>query len=425
MSALFDVFDQVEPGQHVFIHSGASTPQLLVKTLTEVFIQKYKNKKVQPLHIYHIHTEGYCEYARPEYEHLFEVHSFFNGANIRAARKNINPYYIPIFLSEVPALFYNKHIQLDWALLQVSPPDQHGVCSLGPSVDISIAAARTAKKLVAQVNPQMPRVFGDGQLHADQLYFQIPVDEPVYSVSHKALSPVEQAIGQHVASLIEDGSTLQLGIGSIPNATLQNLFHLKNLGVHSEMFSDGVIELYKKGVINGTQKKKHPRKIVSSFVIGSQNVYNFIHDNPDVLLLDAAYTNSAHIIAQNPKVIAINSAIEVDLTGQICADSIGSKVFSGVGGQMDFIRGAALSLGGKPIIALPSITKNKQSKIVPQLQAGAGVVTTRAHAHYVVTEYGIAYLHGKTLRERAKALIAIADPANQRALVQAAEKMGL
>ncbi|MDO9183444.1 MAG: acetyl-CoA hydrolase/transferase C-terminal domain-containing protein [Bacteriovorax sp.] len=395
---------EIKSNDLVFIHSAAATPEELVKAMVR---RSFELKNVQ---IYHIHTEGDCSYAKEEHKESFKVHAFFNGSNIRQAKNNhLAASYIPIFLSDIPHLFYNKKVELDVALVQLTPPDQHGMCSLGPSVDVSIAALNTAKKIIAQINPQLPRTFGE-QIHYSKISKAIFHDAPLYESKVEINTSVELAIGKNIAGLIEDGSTLQLGIGSIPNAVLSLLGNHKDLGIHTEMFSDGIISLYEKGVITGKHKTKHPRKIVSSFVIGTKKIYEFINDNTEVLLLDCSYTNNPHIIAQNPKVVAINSAIEIDLTGQVCSDSIGSRIYSGVGGQMDFIRGAAISKGGKPIIAIPSKTSRGESKIVPFLKAGAGVVTTRAHVQYVVTEYGVAYLHGLTLEERAKALITIAAP---------------
>jgi acyl-CoA hydrolase len=388
----------------VFIHSGVSAPQQLIKALVG------RAAELEGVNIYQIHTEGDCTYARAEYNKSFTVNNFFTGANMRATLADTTAHYIPIFLSEIPQLFNTRTIDLDVAMVQVSPPDKHGMCSLGPSVDISVSAVRNAKFVVAQVNKQMPRTFGDGQIHISKIHAYLEVDVPIHCVPHSDTSDVEKAIGKNIASIVEDGATLQLGIGAIPNAVLEALSGHKDLGIHSEMFSDGVIDLYRKGAITGRLKKKHPGKIVSSFCIGSKALYDFIDDNPEVLLLDCSYTNNTHIIAQNPKVTAINGAMEVDLTGQVCADSIGSKIYSGVGGQMDFIRGASLSQGGKPIIALPSITSRNTSKIVSQLKLGSGVVTTRAHVHYVVTEYGIANLHGLPIRERIKEMIRISHP---------------
>jgi acyl-CoA hydrolase len=312
-------------------------------------------------------------------------------------------------------LFYNKKIELDVALVQLTPPDEHGMCSLGPSVDITIAALCTAKKIIAQINPRLPRTFGE-QIHYSKITKAIYHECSPHQHIQEEASKAEMGIARNIANLIEDGSTLQMGIGSIPDAVLSLLGNHKDLGIHTEMFSDGVVALHNKGVITGRYKKKHPRKIVSSFVFGSEKVYDFINNNSEVFLFDCSYTNNPLVILQNPKVVAINSAIEVDLTGQVCSDSIGSRIYSGVGGQMDFIRGAALSEGGKPIIALPSMTSRGESKIVPFLKPGAGVVTTRAHVHYVVTEHGVANLHGLNLEERAQALIAIADPTHRETL---------
>lgn len=410
VSSASECVSVIKSGDSVFLHSGVSAAQLLLKAMVD------RASDLRQVKTYQIHTEGNATYAREEYKDSFIVHNFFNGANMRKETKNLSAHYVPIFLSEIPLLFYNGVVKLDVAIIQVSPPDVHGMCTLGPSVDVSISAVKTAKVVIAQVNKQMPRTFGDSLIHISKIHSYIEVDEPIHCVEVKSSTACEMQIGQNVASLIENGATLQLGIGAIPNAVLKSLATHKDLGVHTEMFSDGVIDLYNNGVINNRFKKKHPGKIVSSFVIGSQRVYDFINDNPAVLLLDCAYTNSASIIAQNPKVAAINSAIEVDITGQVCADSIGSKIYSGIGGQMDFMRGAALSFGGKPIIALPSITAKGASKIVTFLKPGAGVVTTRAHVHYVVTEHGIAHLYGKTLEERAQAMIKIAAPEHREQL---------
>lgn len=395
---------EIQSNNNVFVHSAAATPQELVKAMVR------RAPELRNVKIYHMHTEGDCSYVDEAYRESFHVHSFFNGGNMRAATNNkLVPNYVPIFLSDIPHLFYNQKVELDVAMVQLTPPDKHGMCSLGPSVDITISALKTTKKIIAQINPKLPRTFGE-QIHYSQITKAVFVDEPIYQSKELKNTAVTDAIGKNIAGLIEDGSTIQLGIGAIPNAVLALLGNHKDLGIHTEMFSDGIIDLHRKGAITGKYKVKHPGKIVSSFVIGTQKIYDFIDDNPEVLLLDCSYTNNPHIIAQNPKVIAINSAIEIDLTGQVCADSIGPRIYSGIGGQMDFIRGAALSKGGKPIIALPSKTAKGESKIVPFLKPGAGVVTTRAHVQYVVTENGVAYLHGLTLEERARELIKIAAP---------------
>ncbi len=400
----------IKSNNNVFIHSGVSAPQKLVKAMMA------RAKELSNVSIYQIHTEGDCSYAKNEYKDNFNVNNFFNGANMRSTCANIAANYVPIFLSEVPLLFSRGIVKLDVAMIQLSPPDSHGMCSLGPSVDVTASAVRNAKIIIAQINKQMPRTFGDSQIHISKIHAYTYVDEPIFAVPCGQISETEAAIGKNVASIVEDGATLQLGIGAIPNAVLQALSGHKDLGIHSEMFSDGVVDLYKKGAITGRFKAKHPGKIVSSFVIGSKELYDFIDDNPEVLLLDAAYTNDTHVIRQNPKTTAINGAVEIDLTGQVCADSIGSRVFSGVGGQMDFIRGASLSKDGKPIIALPSITAKGVSKIVSQLKLGSGVVTTRAHVQYIVTEYGVANLYGKPIRERVKEMIRISHPSAREAL---------
>lgn len=399
-----EALKEVKSNDKVFIHSAAATPQQLVKELVK------RHEDLRNIHIYHMHTEGECGYAKPEYKDSFKVHSFFNGANMRKATNNeLSTMYVPVFLSDIPHLFYNGQIKLDIALVQLSPPDQHGICSLGPSADITISALKTAKTIIAQINPKVPRTFGEG-IHYSKIAKAVYSEDDLYIASAHQIDNVQMSIGKNIAGLIEDGSTLQMGIGAIPNAVLSLLGNHKNLGIHTEMFSDGILPLVEKGVINGKDKKNYPGKIISSFVIGSQKVYDFINNNTEVNLLDCSYTNNTIIIRENPKVIAINSAIEIDLSGQVCADSIGPRVYSGVGGQMDFMRGAALSKGGKPIIALASTTNKGQSKIVPYLKYGAGVTTTRAHVQYVVTEHGVAYLHGLTIEERARELIKIAAP---------------
>jgi acyl-CoA hydrolase len=305
---------------------------------------------------------------------------------------------------------------LDAVLIQVSPPDKHGFCSLGVSIEATRAAVQTAKAVIAQVNTQMPRSHGDGLIHVDQLSAFVEHDEPLPEVLGHVPGEIEAAIGRNCAELIEDGATLQMGIGAIPDAVIASLTGHKDLGVHTEMFSDGLIDLVERGIVTGRTKRVHPGKIVATFVLGSKRVYDFLDDNPLVAMLDAAYVNDTAVIRKNPKVTAINSAIEVDVTGQVCADSIGTRMYSGVGGQMDFIRGAMYSERGKPIIALPSVTNKMESRIVTMLKPGAGVVTTRAHVHYVVTEYGVADLYGKNLRERAMALIGIAHPEHREQL---------
>jgi len=394
----------VQSGNRVFIHSVAQTPHTLIRALID------RAPQLRDVELCHIHTEGYLPYLEPQYQESFRPNSFFIGANMRKQLNAGIGDYVPVFLSEVPLLFKRRILPIDVALIQVSPPDAHGYCSLGPSVDVSLAAIQSAKYVIAQINPRVPRTHGDGLIPVSMLHAAIEVDEPIYEVLPGEISAEDRKIGQYVASLVEDGATLQLGIGGIPNATLAELIHHKGLGIHTEMFSDGVIDLVERGVITGEHKAVLPHRIVSAFVMGSQRVYDFIDDNPGVAMKQASYTNDTSIIRRNPKVTAINSAIEVDLTGQVCADTIGTYQYSGVGGQMDFVRGASLSEGGKPIIALPSTTSKGLSKIVSFLKEGAGVTTTRAHVHYIVTEYGIADLYGRNLRQRARALINIAHP---------------
>ncbi len=405
----------IKSGNNVFVHSAAAVPKCLINAMTE------RHSELRDVSIYQIHTEGEAPYANPEYHASFTIKSFFVGANIRDNIQNGTGSYIPIFLSEVSALFRKGIIPIDVALITVSPPDKHGYCSLGTSVDISLAATQCAKMVIAQINDQMPRTHGDGLIHISKINIQVEKSEALPEVTYSELGDKNKAIGKNVSELIENGSTLQMGIGAIPNAVLSHLEGHKNLGIHSEMFSDGVLPLIEKGVINGSRKKKHPGMIVSSFVVGSKKLYDFIDDNPMVQMLDFEYVNNVAVIQKNPKVVAINSAIEIDITGQVCADSIGNKIFSGVGGQMDFIRGASLSKGGKPIIALTSTTKSGISKIVPFLKKGAGVVTTRAHVHYVVTEFGVANLYGKTIDERVKLLIDIAHPDHREQLYESSK----
>lgn len=394
----------IESGHRVFIHSAAAAPQQLIRAMTD------RASELRDVEIVQIHTEGPAPYADPALRESFRTNAMFIGANLRDAVASGEADYIPVFLSEVPGLFRRSILPLDVALVHVSPPDRHGFCSLGTSVDVSRAAVQTARQVIAQVNPNMPRTHGDGLIHVDEIDLAVEVEDQLMEHERPVLSDVERAIGRHCASLVEDGATLQMGIGAIPDAVLAALESHRDLGVHTEMFSDGLIPLIRRGVINNERKQRHPGKIVSSFLMGTRALYDFVDDNPQVLLLDVEYVNDTATIRKNPKVTAINSAIEVDITGQVVADSIGTRQYSGVGGQMDFMRGAALSDGGKPIIALPSTTRRGESRIVPHIKSGAGVVTTRAHVHFVVTEYGIADLYGKNLRQRAASLIDIAHP---------------
>lgn len=406
----------IQSANRVFIHSVAQTPHRLIAAMVG------RASQLQDVEVCHIHTEGHLPYCEEQYERSFNPNAFFIGANMRKQVNNGLADYVPVFLSEIPLLFRRNILPIDVALIQVSPPDRHGYCSLGPSVDVSLAAVKTAKYVVAQVNPNVPRTHGDGMIHVRTLHAAIECDDPIYEVTMKPVTATEQRIGRYVAELVDDGATLQMGIGGIPNAVLAELIYHKKLGIHTEMFSDGIIDLVERGVVTGEMKKVLPYKLVSCFAMGSRRLYDFLHDNPGVTMKETSYTNDTAIIRRNPKVTAINSAIEVDLTGQVCADTIGTYQYSGVGGQMDFVRGASLSEGGKPIIALPSVTKTGESKIVPFLKPGAGVTTTRAHVHYIVTEYGIANLYGRNLRQRAKALIGIAHPDHRESLEQAAHE---
>ena len=406
----------IRSGDSIFIHSAAAAPQHLIQKLFE------RKDELRDVTIYQIHTEGAAPYADDSVE-AFKVKCLFVGPNIRKSIQHGHGSYIPVFLSEIPRLFSSRTLPIDVALISVSPPDEHGYCSLGPSVDVSLAAVLAAKTVIAQVNKYIPRTHGDGLIHIGNINHLVKFDEPIPEVESGKLTETELSIGRNIAELVEDRATLQMGIGNIPNAVLAALGNHKDLGIHTEMFSDGILPLVEKGVITGRYKKKHPGKIISSFVMGSRSIYDFIDDNPLVNLLSSEYVNDARVISRNPKVTAINSAIEVDLTGQVCADSIGHRIYPGVGGQMDFIRGASLSEGGRPIIALPSTTKSGESKIVPVLKSGAGVVTTRAHVHYLVTEYGVANLYGKTLAERAKLLTEIAHPDHREDLERAAYEM--
>ncbi len=414
VSAANEAVGLIQSNQRVFIHSVAAAPVHLINAMTD------RAPELRNVEIVHLHTEGEARYTAAEYADSFFTNALFVGANTRQSIREGRGDYTPVFLSEIPQLFTKGVLPIDVALIQVSPPDKHGFCSLGTSVDVTPAAIESAKYIIAQINRQMPRTHGDGLIHSSKIDIAIETDEPLAVHEPGVPTKEEEIIGRHVAGLVEDGATLQMGIGAIPNAVLKALTNHKNLGIHTEMFSDGVIPLVENGVINNSKKRVHPGKIVGGFVMGTKKLYDFIDDNPQVAMLNIAYVNDTAVIRRNPKVTAINSAIEIDLTGQVCADSIGTYQYSGVGGQMDFIRGASLSEGGKPIIALPSATAKGISRIVPFLKEGAGVVTTRAHMHYVVTEYGVANLYGKTLSQRARALIDIAHPDHREALEKSA-----
>lgn len=405
----------IQSGQRIFIHGSACTPTFMLQQLAE------QAPRLKDVELVSISLYGNIEVAKPTYAAHFHMNSLFVSEGIRQAVNEGRGDYVPVFLSEIPELFKRNILPIDVAIVSVSVPDKHGFCSLGTSVDIARSAVNAAKYVVAQVNPQVPRTHGDGMIHTSRFHAMVYEDAPLPEVLYSSkVGENELKIGQIIADLIEDRSTLQMGIGSIPDAVLQCLSHHKDLGVHTEMFSDGLIDLIEKGVVNNRFKKIHPHKTVSSFALGTRRLYDYVDDNPAIAFLDVDYVNEASIIKRNDRVVAINSAIEVDLTGQVCADSIGTYHYSGVGGQMDFMRGAALSEGGKPIIALTSRTKKGVSRIVPMLKPGAGVVTTRAHVHYVVTEYGAAFLFGKNLRQRAQALISIAHPDDREMLERAA-----
>ena len=403
----------VKSGDRVYVQAAAATPTILTKALTD------RASELRNVEVCHLHTEGNAPYANPELAESFHVNSFFIGANVRHTLKAGNGSYTPVFLSELPLLFRKNVVKLDVAFIHVSPPDSHGYCSLGVSVEASVAAIENAKIVIAQVNPQMPRTFGDGIMHVSEIDYLVEVNVPIYAHAVNAFTETEEKIGDYVASLIENKSTLQMGIGSIPNAALSKLTNHKDLGLHTEMFSDGVIDLIEKDVINCNYKGTSRGRALATFLMGSKRLYDFVDDNPFIEMKESSIVNDTARIRKNPRMVSINSAIEVDLTGQVCADSIGSSMYSGVGGQMDFIRGASLSDGGKAIIALPSITKRGESRIVPYLKQGAGVVTTRAHVHYIITENGIADLYGKTLKQRVTELVKIAHPTHQEAVERA------
>lgn len=401
----------IKSNTRVYVHPGCAIPEVLVKAMTDRYNELFN------VEVIHILTFGISPYTEPGMEGHFRHNALFIGSNARKAVNEGRADFTPIFLSEIPSLFYKKILPINVALIHVSPPDKYGFCSYGIGIECTKPAAETADFVIAQVNPQMPRTLGNSFIHVDKIDKIIEVDVPLKEMNAKGdkTSPEEfevfQRIGFHISELIEDGSTLQLGIGAIPDATLSFLGHKKDLGVHTEMFSDGLIKLIEEGVITNERKTLHQGKIISSFVLGSKVLFDFLDNDPFMEFHPSHYTNDPFLIAKNDKMVAINSALEVDITGQVCADSIGSRLFSGFGGQVDFIRGASRSNGGKPIIALPATAKNGEiSRIVPFLKQGAGVTTSRGDVHYVVTEFGVAELHGRSIRERAKALIDIAHP---------------
>ncbi len=411
----------IKSGDHVHLSSVASAPQCLIKAMCE----RGKAGELKDVHIHHLHTEGPAPYSEPEFEGIFQLDSFFVGGNVRKTTQNGYADYIPVFLSETQKLYRCGALPCNVAMIQVSPVDKHGYVSLGTSVDATLAAVECADTVIAVINKYVPRAFGDAMIPVSKIDLFVQDDQPLMEAKFAEPNEVEKAIGRYCAELIEDGSCMQMGIGAIPNAVLAQLGNHKNLGVHTEMFADGVLPLVKSGVINGANKVTDKGKMVSTFLMGSQAVYNFIDDNPGVLMMDVGYTNDPFVIAKNPKFTAINSALQIDLTGQVCADSLGTKFYSGVGGQIDFIYGSSLSEGGKAIIAMPSITNKGVSKIAPVLTEGAGVVTTRAHVHWLVTENGAVDLYGKSMQERARAIISVAHPSCQEELDRAAfERFG-
>lgn len=404
-TAAAEAVSEIRSGQTVYIHPGCAMPEELVSALLA------RSKDLEDVEIIHLKTLGGADYTQPEYERSFRTVALFIGDNVRRAVWEGRAEYLPIFLHEIEGLFERGEKRLDYVLIQVSPPDKYGYMSLGVGVDCTLTAARHAARVIAEVNPNMPRTHGQTFLHISEIHRIVEVCHPLPEMCPEPANDLQRRIARNVASLIPDGATLQMGIGAVPDAVLSFLANHRDLGMHTEMFSDGVIPLIEKGVMNGSRKTIHPAKLVAGFVLGTRRLFDFIDDNPLFEFHPIKYVNDPFVISQNRSMVAINSAIQVDITGQVCSDSIGSRPYSGFGGQVDFIRGAAHSPGGKPVIALPSTAKEGAiSRIVPMLDPGAGVVTSRADVHYVVTEHGIAYLHGKTLRERAEALIAIAEP---------------
>ena len=411
----------VKSGDHIHFSSVASAPKVLIEALC----RRGDAGELRDVRIHHLHTEGEAPYTDAKYEGVFFHQAFFVGGNVRKSVQAGYADYIPIFLSETQKLYRSGAVPCNVAMVQVSPPDKHGYVSLGTSVDATLAAIETAEYVIAVVNKHVPRTFGDAMIPMSMIDIFVECDSELEPAHFSEPSAIETAIGNNCAALIEDGATLQMGIGAIPNAVLAQLGGHKNLGIHTEMFADGVLPLVEKGVINGAEKAIDKGKLVSTFLMGSQKVYDFIDDNPMVSMMDVGYTNDPFIIAKNPKVTAINSALQVDITGQVCADSLGTKFYSGVGGQIDFIYGASMSKGGKAIIAMPSVTNKGVSKISPILTPGAGVVTTRNHIHWFVTEHGAVNLYGKSLQERAKLIISVAHPDHREELDRAAfERFG-
>ncbi|MBA4137367.1 MAG: 4-hydroxybutyrate CoA-transferase [Opitutus sp.] len=399
-----DVVKLIPSGGRAFLHGGAATPTVLVEALA-------KRTDLENLRVYHVHTEGPMPILNKECEGRIRSVSLFSGAAARPVIAEGRGDFMPVFLSDIPGMMRTRRIPLDVAILQLSPPDSHGWCTLGSSVDVALAAFESSKIILAEINEQMPRTRGESFVPFSRVTAFIATNRPMHQHAPDPESPIEGRIGEIIADLVEDGSTLQMGIGAIPDAVLTRLHHKRDLGIHTEMFSDRLVPLVESGAVTNKFKAVFPGRISTAFCVGTQKTFDFVHDNPFVTFAGSDRTNDTAAIRKNPKVVAINSAIEIDLTGQVCADSMGHKIYSGIGGQMDFIRGAALSPGGKPIIALPSTAKSGTiSRITSELKPGAGVVTTRGHIHWVVTEYGAVNLWGMTIRERAEALISIAHP---------------
>jgi 4-hydroxybutyrate CoA-transferase len=411
----------IKDGMRVFLTGNCSVPQRVMAALVE-----YAPHFDPPIEIMQVLTIGAADYVSPGMEKYIRVNTLFISANVRQAVNEGRADFTPCFLSEIPGLFRNGILPLDVALIQVSPPDEHGFCSFGVEIGVTKTAAESARMVIAEVNDRMPRTLGDSFIHVSKLTHIVPVSYQLPEHRMGEIAEVERKIGYYCASLIEDGSTMQMGIGGIPDAVLTFLGDKKDLGIHTELFSDGVIDLVERGIINGEKKTLHPGKVVAGMILGTQRLYDFVHDNPIIEMHPSEYVNDPFRIAQNERMVAINSAIEVDLTGQVCADSIGPRFYSGVGGQVDFIYGASRSKGGRPIIGMPSAAEIKgrlTGKIVPMLKQGAGVVTTRNHVHYVITEFGVADLYGKTIRQRARTLIDVAHPQFREELEKAAHEL--
>ena len=410
-----EAIKEIQSGDRIFCHGSACTPNFLLNELAR------QSDRLRNVEFVAITQQGNVEIAKPQYKDSFFINSLFVSTPVRNAVNYENGDFVPILLSEIPILFKNGHLPIDVSIVTVSPPDAHGYCTLGTSIDIARTGVDCAKKVIAQVNPKMPRTHGDGMVHYTKFAKMVWHEEELLTIDYASkVTPIEEQIGKNVAELIDDKATIQMGIGTIPDAVLKCLSNHKDLGIHTEMLSDGVIDLIKNDIVTNKYKGLNPNRTITSFCFGTKKLYDFVDDNPSIAFMDVQHVNFPINIMQNKKMHAINSAIEIDITGQVCADSIGSFQYSGIGGQMDFMRGAALSEGGKPIMAISSRTKKGIPRIVPFLKQGAGVVTTRGHVHYVVTEYGTAYLYGKNLRQRAKALIDISHPDDREFLEKAA-----